>query len=101
MGKFQSSFMKAAREDLEREAEQKRLHEKHQEVSEQTVIIEKDNMIKFTIRMITKLIRLTATITILILAAIGLISMVYPQIRSVLVEVLLEILRQAQNMVGK
>lgn len=99
-GKFRKGFAAAAREELEREAEQKRLHDKHKIKDEHIVVVEKDNTFKFTLRILEQLTRLTATITVLVLAAIGIISLLYPEVRKELIDVLQVIMEQAKDMAG-
>lgn len=98
--KFKTGFAAAAREELEKEAEQKRLHEKHNITDTQTVVVEKDNTFKFAIRMLGRLIRFTATVIMLILATLGIISLLYPEVRVELIRVLMSIYEQARNMAG-
>lgn len=100
MGKFKKSFVSAAREELEKEAEQKRLHEKHQEIDEQMVIVEKDNTFQFTLRMLERVIRFAALTVLLVFATVGILSLVYPEVRKELLEVLGAILQQAKGMLG-
>lgn len=98
--KFKKGFAAAAREELEREAEQKRLHEKHSSVDAHTVIVEKDNTFKFTVRAFGRLVRLAATISVLVLASLGIISLLYPEVRTELMAVLMEMYGQAEGMIG-
>lgn len=100
MGKFKKGFVSAAREELEKEAEQKRLHEKHQEIDEQMVIVEKDNTFQFTLRMLERVIRFAALTVLLVFATVGILSLVYPEVRKELLEVLGAILQQAKGMLG-
>lgn len=90
--------MAAAREELEKEAEQKRLHEKHQEIDEQMVIVEKDNTFQFTLRMLERGIRSAAMAVLLVLATVGILSLVYPEVRKELLEVLWSVLQQTKGM---
>lgn len=98
--KFNGGFVKGARESLEKQKEQRRLHLKHTEIDEKTVIVEKDNMGKFLIRCLARLIRLTAMTCICILAAVGAISLIYPEIRLELLQTLQIIARDTTQMIG-
>ena len=55
-----------------KEKEQIRLKKKHQIDQENVVVVEKSNTYKFTIKTIISFIKLIATVTLLILAVIGL-----------------------------
>ena len=61
-----------------KEKEQIRLKKKHQIDQENVVVVEKSNTYKFTIKTIISFIKLIATVTLLILAVIGLTTLVYP-----------------------
>lgn len=98
--KFKTGFAAAARKELEREEEQKRLHEKHNIADENMLIVEKDNTFKFTVRMAGRLIRFVATVIVLVLATLGIISLLYPEVRMELFRVLMSIYDQARNMAG-
>lgn len=63
-------------------------------ISEDIVVVEKDNMIKFMVHMVGSLIRVVATICLLILATIGLFTLMYPEIRIVFKEVITAIIQQ-------
>ena len=54
-----------------KEKEQIRLKKKHQIDQENVVVVEKSNTYKFTIKTIIAFIKLIATVTLLILAVIG------------------------------
>lgn len=98
--KFKTGFAAAAREELEKEEEQKRLREKHNISDENTLVVEKDNTFKFTVRMLGRFIRFIATVSLLVLATVGIISLLYPEVRAELMEVLFGIYEQARGMVG-
>lgn len=98
--KFKGGFVREARESLERKEEQKRLHQKHRDIDDRTVIIEKSNMGKFLIRCAARLIRTVAAGGICVLAAAGAISLIYPEIREALFQTLQTILRDAVQMTG-
>lgn len=98
--KFKTGFATAARAELDKEAEQKRLHEKHNITDEHTLVVEKDNTFKFTVRMLGRVIRFIATVLLLSLATIGIISLIYPDVRAELLQVFMAIYEQARDMIG-
>lgn len=100
MGKFKTGFAKEAKETLRQEEEQKHLHEKHGIEDQNTVVIEKSNMTKFLIRCVGKIFRIAAAAMVFILAAIGLLALIYPEIRSEVLQVLQSVLGEARNMTG-
>ena len=91
MGKFKKNLVSAAKADLAQEQEQKRLRKKHHVEEEGLLIVERDNLLKFFVRCLASVIRIGATIFLFLLAAIGLVSLVYPEVREVLFRVLYQI----------
>lgn len=100
MGKFKTAFVSQLKEEQQRQREQKKLHRKHHLQDETIVIVEKSNLMKFIISSLCRLIRLTAVIVIFVLATLGGIALLYPNVRNPLLDVLLEILRELQALVG-
>ena len=81
MGKFKKTLVSAAKADLAQEQEQKRLRKKHHVEEEGLLIVERDNLLKFFVRCLASMVRIGATIFLFLLAAIGLVSLVYPEVR--------------------
>ena len=100
MGKFKNTLARAAREELEKEQEQKRLREKHHVEDEQVLVVETSNMGKFLIRTMGRLLHFLAAILLLGLAAMGALAVLYPNVRLELWEVLLQIWREITAMFG-
>lgn len=91
MGKFKKTLVSAAKADLAQEQEQTRLRKKHHVEEEGLLIVERDNLLKFFVRCLASMVRIGATIFLFLLAAIGLVSLVYPEVREVLLRVLYQI----------
>ena len=91
MGKFKKTLVSAAKADLAQEQEQKRLRKKHHVEEEGLLIVERDNLLKLFVRWLASMVRIWATIFLFLLAAIGLVSLVYPEVREVLLRVLYQI----------
>lgn len=89
-----SKYIDKVQKDKEFRHEQERLHEKHEGIEKDTVIIEKSNMFKFTIGMMTAILKTTCLILILIFATIGIFSLCYPNVRVELLKSILEIINQ-------
>lgn len=100
MGKFRNGFVREVQEEKQREEEQRRLHEKHKIQDENLIVVEKNNMLKFLIRTTGRIIRYVATAAVFILAAVGLLALIYPEIRGELFLVLGTILEDAGTMIG-
>lgn len=87
-------FLEAYEEEAAKQQEQKRLHTKHDIKDENVIVVEKSNMIKFSIRSIGVVIRAGATMVLLCLAAIGLLCLIYPETRLPLQDVIVQIFNQ-------
>lgn len=98
MGKFKPTLVKDAKARQEDIREQERLHKKYHLQDPDIRVVEKDNMIKFLIRNAAILIRLALTVLLFLLACIGIICIVYPNIRMELIIVLMQILSEVQKM---
>ena len=96
MSKFKNGFAKEAKEALKQEAEQKQLREKHGIQDNNTLIVEKNNLFKFCIRCFTKIF---VTAGIFLLASVGLMSLIYPDVREELMKVLIAIQKEITTMI--
>lgn len=84
--------------EREFQREQTRLHEKHEEVAEDKVIIETSNTYKFTVKILIGLLKAAAAIVTVILISIGLLAIMYPEIRAELINTLNGILSEISAM---
>lgn len=99
MSKFKNGFAKEAKEALKQEAEQKQLREKHGIQDNNTLIVEKNNLLKFCIRCFTKIVKIFVTAGIFLLASVGLMSLIYPDVREELMKVLIAIQKEITTMI--
>ena len=88
MSKFKKKLVQDIRNEQETAVKQEALRKQHGIQDEHVIIVEKSNMVKFTVRQITAIIKFVTTALLLTLAAIGLLSLIYPNIRSELLIVL-------------
>ena len=94
-----AQFAKEAKEALKQEAEQKQLREKHGIQDNNTLIVEKNNLFKFCIRCFTKIVKIFVTAGIFLLASVGLMSLIYPDVREELMKVLIAIQKEITTMI--
>ena len=64
------------------------------------VVVEKSNMIKFLIHLLTSLLRLLCVLAVFCLAVCGLLALVYPEPRTALIQVFSSILKQLFSMLS-
>jgi hypothetical protein len=83
-------LMRKYREKKAFEQEQKRLKEKHG-VSEDVIVVEKSNMVKFIVRLMISFVRLLIAAVVVLLAATGLICLIYPVPRDDFLHIVSEI----------
>lgn len=94
MSRIKRSLVSQIKEQQEFEKQQNELKRKHRIEEKNVIVVEKSNMTKFLIRTIGNVVRISATILILVLASIGLTTLLYPQIRSELLIILRQIINQ-------
>lgn len=63
-------IVKEYKENIERQAQQKKLREKHNIENENTVVVEKSNMAKFSVNTLIRLVKFFAAVIIVCLAVI-------------------------------
>ena len=98
MAKYKESLVKKIRIEQEENQKQKKLQEKYG-ISENVRIVERNNMGKFLVRTMGRCIRITTLIMLFVLAAIGLIALIYPEIRQELIQVLVGVLTEGQKLI--
>ncbi|MGN0173665.1 MAG: hypothetical protein ACI39F_04415 [Acutalibacteraceae bacterium] len=97
MGKFKKNTFVAQYKANEREkAKQEQLHKKYA-VADDVKIVEKSNMAKFTVNMITRILKFIAGVLIIIFAIIGIYALVVTEIREPLLINLKEIWQYVLN----
>lgn len=98
--KYKTGLMKEIREENEFAAWQQSLKEKHHIDDEDVIVVEKKSLGKFLIRLFLSGIKLTASITLILLAAAGILTLVYPNTRNEFLGVALNIFIETKNLMG-
>lgn len=98
MGRYNKMRAILAQERAFRE-EQNRLHEKHEEIDRDKVIVEKSTAIKAILSFTRIAIKTLTGIVLIILCAIGVITLVYPNIRVDFFIVIKDMLSELKNMI--
>lgn len=99
MGRY-DKYKQLLKQENEFNEEQKRLHEKHDSIDEDKVIVEKSNTFKFTLSFLRGILKALCTIAIFVLAAIGLTTLIYPNVRDEFMVVVISVLNDVRAMVG-
>ena len=95
MNKFKKGLVKDIQKEKEFEKEQQNLKEKYSlDVSDDVVVVEKTNAYKFTVKMLVNAVKALATICLLVLATIGLITLIYPNSRNAFFDIMSSIYRE-------
>lgn len=84
MSKFKNGMAAEFEEQLEKERQQKMLHEKHNIEDENVVVVEKSGIY----RLLVSLCKTIAAVIVFCLAAVGLLSLVYPEPRNEMISIL-------------
>lgn len=96
MTKFKKTFVPDIQAKLDFEKEQEELKQKHN-LETDKIVVEKSNMVKFTVNTVKDIIRTVANILLFILAAIGIVALVYPEPRQALIGVWQEVYMQLKT----
>lgn len=94
MSRIKRSLVSQIKDQQEFEKQQNELKRKHRIEEKNVIVVEKSNMTKFLIRTIGNVVRISTTILILLLASIGLTTLLYPQIRNELLIIINQIINQ-------
>lgn len=89
--KLKTGLVREHREKQEWQAGQQKLKEKHNIQDSNVVVVEKRHYILAALKILWAVVRVICTICIFAMATAGLISIVYPSVRSELISVLNEI----------
>ena len=87
MAKFNHVLVTGYRQQQEHKKKQLELKVKHHIDDPDVVIVEKNNMAKFTIKTLISVLRTTANILLVLLAIIGVLALIYPETRAGLLEI--------------
>ncbi len=89
------------KENIERQAQQEKLREKHNIKDENTVVVEKSNMAKFSVNTFIRLVKFFAAVIIVCLAVIGLTALVFPETREALLAIFHLAAEQTTEMINQ
>lgn len=87
MNKYKSILIKKIKEDKNEKTEGKK-------IDEDTIVIEKDNNISLILKFSIGILRLSVEFLVLFLAFLGLISLIYPELRHSLFFILSKVYRE-------
>lgn len=95
--KYKRGIVAEVKQHQEAAAQQQRIRQKYNvDVPDSVIVVEKNNMVKFAVRMAIAAIKLIAAICLVILAFVGLISLIYPITRHDLIMIFQSIQNQLQ-----
>lgn len=96
MGKY-DKYANAVKEEITWKGEQERLHDKHDSVPDDTVIIETGNMGKFMLNFIRSFLNTVFAVILILLATVGILTLIYPEPRGAFINVINIILEDLKN----
>ena len=95
MSKYKKGLVGEIKAEKAFEKKQEDLKEKYNlDVEKGVVVVEKTNAYKFTIKILIGFLKMIATICLLTLASIGLITLIYPETRQAFTNVMNDIIYQ-------
>ena len=86
-------------ESRRRELEEIKIRQKHNISDEKVVVIEKSNTVKFLFKVLLNGIKTAAWIILIILAAIGMMCLIYPETRTEFFKIISEIFTGTKNLI--
>lgn len=96
---LKNGLLKQAKEEKKNIQQQIYMHEKYHIQDENKIIVEKNNMFKFFIKSLASVIRIACWIILIMLAAIGLMALIHPDMRAILVQNMYSIFSEIRNLV--
>ena len=99
--KFKKGFAAEYNDRIKQQNEENRIKEKHRITDENVVVVEKANTLRFIIRITVLLLKTAAWITLIILAAVGILCLIYPETRTELFRILISIFEGTKTMIQK
>ena len=99
--KFKKGITAEYNQRIQQQTEENRIKEKHHITDENIVVVEKTNTLKFIIRIRVLLFKTAAWITLIILAAVGILCLIYPETRTELFRIIISIFEGTKAMIQK
>jgi len=99
--KFKKGFVAEYKNKKQQEAQENRIKQKHHITDENVVVVEKSNTLKFIIRILVLFLKTAVWITLIILAAVGILCLVYPETRWALFDILSGIRNGTETLIGQ
>lgn len=96
---LKNGLLKQAREEQKSIQQQEHMREKYHIKDENKIVVEKNNMVKFFVKTIASFIRILCCIALIILAVIGLMAILHPDMRAILIQNLYSIFYEIQNLI--
>lgn len=97
--KLKKGLVKQVEEKHEEQRHQEELRKKHNlDIPDDVVVVEKSNTVKFLLRFLSAAIRLIFSVVGIILMALGIIALIYPNIREPLIYTLQNIGTETMSM---
>lgn len=94
------NFVTGCKEQKDFEEKQSRLREKNAIEDDGIVVVEKSNMAKFTVKTLAAILRILALVILLILAAVGVICLIYPSTRLLFFSIFNGTIGELQGLLG-
>ena len=98
MNKY-AKMKEVANRETEFRNEQAALREKHKDIDQNKVIVEKNMAVKHTYSFIKSICRTIVGVLFILLAAIGVITLIYPELRTELISILSTIYNEISSMI--
>lgn len=98
--KLNNNYIEDIKKEQQFKEEQTNLHKKHEEISEDKVIVEKNVAVKATLNMAQNIVKAIFAIIVVILTTVGILTLLYPETREVFFNLVNGLMDQLMQLIG-
>ncbi|WP_411328653.1 hypothetical protein [Anaerofustis stercorihominis] len=98
--KLNNNYIEDIKKEQQFKEEQATLHKKHEEISEDKVIVEKNVAVKATLNMAQNIVKAIFAIIVVILTTVGILTLLYPETREVFFNLVNGLMDQLMQLIG-
>lgn len=98
--KLNNNYIEDIKKEQQFKKEQANLHKKHEEISEDKVIVEKNVAVKATLNMAQNIVKAIFAIIVVILTTVGILTLLYPETREVFFNLVNGLMDQLMQLIG-
>lgn len=98
--KLNNKYLADIKKEQQFKEDQAILHEKHEDISEDKVIVEKNVGVKATVNMAQNVVKAIFAVIVILLATVGILTLLYPETREVFFALVERLFEQFIKLLG-